>query len=657
MAAQSKLQLILELKNKLFNKRLRDTRKKFGSATDKMKSKIKSMKNEHIKAFSAMKDQFPGLSRGIDLITNKYVLMAAVMAGIGVLMFSATKKAAAFNGEFLHIEQMNLDKPKAEMDSYKKTIKNAAFEVGTNLLDTTKAFYDLQSGTGLFGDKAAEVFKKVGNYSIATRANVNDSMNATVKAMKAMGLGVKDIDGYLASNAKTVQTGITTYAELAKVQTEFLGAASSAGQNVDVANKIFAGFTSIAKNSDTGANMAKTFFQGLKQSAGKFKSVLDIDLYGKDGKMFGADKILERVAQKFKSMSDKEIDKAITKIGGPEGLQGMLAKVQTGADDLLGTFKKFDESKFDMGKALKNAKGDFNVLSDIVGNRWNVVMTELGEVILPVVAKGLNALNETIVFARENWAEIAPVLGMITAGLVGMKVASIAAKFGFEKLGASILGIPVVGWILAALTAMYLLVDATEGWGKQWDVLKESLELVWKGMGLRWELFTTSMSIQWSGTWDNIVKSYKKAQNMMGFLSDEQYKKDISKFNNADKLRKDSLKKTTAQILLNETLLKIKSQQNYVKFKKKPVSSEEDEASTDGTTTGGIGGGGSVGDDIEKVVGAGTQVRNITVNIDALNKGGINTQNTTLEHKDAEEIQDWFSESMSRIIRGLELSN
>ena len=68
------------------------------------------------------------------------------------------------------------------------------------------------------------------------------------------------------------------------------------------------------------------------------------------------------------------------------------------------------------------------------------------------------------------------------------------------------------------------------------------------------------------------------------------------------------------------------------------------------------GGSGSAAEDITKVVGAGQQVRNITVNIDALNKGGINTTNTTLASMSTEEIERWFNETMLRTIRNLELS-
>ncbi len=104
-------------------------------------------------------------------------------------------------------------------------------KLGLQLRILTKAHYDLQSATGLYGKEAEAVFKKVGQYSIATGASLGDSMNSTTKAMKAYGLGVKDIDALLASNAKTVQVGITTFDELARVQTDYAGAVSAAGQN------------------------------------------------------------------------------------------------------------------------------------------------------------------------------------------------------------------------------------------------------------------------------------------------------------------------------------------------------------------------------------------------------------------------------------------
>ncbi|MDD2984714.1 MAG: phage tail tape measure protein, partial [Crocinitomicaceae bacterium] len=261
----SKIQLILELKNKLFNKKLMDSSSKIKQFTGQTQGKIQKMKQSFVGGFSAMRNQFPGFASGMDLVTNKFALMAAGAALIGTVMVSSVRHANQFNKEFLPIANLNLDKSKGELEAYKDTIRKTAFDAGTDLNATTRAFYDVQSATGLFGKEAAAVTASVAKFSVATGADLNDSINQTTKAMKAFGLGSKDIDAYLISNAKTVQVGITTFAELAQVQTEYAGAAAGVGASVDTANKVFAAFTSIAKDSNMAANMTKTAFQGLTQ--------------------------------------------------------------------------------------------------------------------------------------------------------------------------------------------------------------------------------------------------------------------------------------------------------------------------------------------------------------------------------------------------------
>jgi hypothetical protein len=59
---------------------------------------------------------------------------------------------------------------------------------------------------------------------------------------------------------------------------------------------------------------------------------------------------------------------------------------------------------------------------------------------------------------------------------------------------------------------------------------------------------------------------------------------------------------------------------------------------------------------LDRVTGASQAPRNITVNIEAFNKGGINTQNTSLQKMDTQQIEDWFTDMCYRAIRNVELS-
>lgn len=66
---------------------------------------------------------------------------------------------------------------------------------------------------------------------------------------------------------------------------------------------------------------------------------------------------------------------------------------------------------------------------------------------------------------------------------------------------------------------------------------------------------------------------------------------------------------------------------------------------------------GTVGGASESIAGSAKQIRNITVNIDAFNKGGINTTNTEgLNGKSATDIEEWFNQMLLRAIRNIELS-
>ena len=75
---------------------------------------------------------------------------------------------------------------------------------------------------------------------------------------------------------------------------------------------------------------------------------------------------------------------------------------------------------------------------------------------------------------------------------------------------------------------------------------------------------------------------------------------------------------------------------------------------TGGGSDGSTGGGSSTADSI---AGSAKQIRNITVNIDAFNKGGINAGNTQgLNGKSATDVEEWFNQILLRTIRNLEMS-
>ena len=629
MATKSKLELLMVLSDRLFNNKLSQVQAKLSGATDKMDAKLSKFSGNQVKIAAGVGAAFAAIG-GFALLTS----------GLNKSI-DATQK---FDSAFLPIKQLNLDKSKSEMSSYRNLIRDSAYEVGTSLEASTKAFYDLQSATGLYGDDAAEVFKKVGKYSIATGADLNDSLNSTTKAMKAFGIGVDGIDHLLTSNAKTVQVGITTFNELARVQTEYAGATSAAGQSVDTGNKIFAMFTSISKNADIAANMTKTFFDGLGAQSKNIKDNLNIDVFDVNGNMKEADKLLMEIGEKFKTMSDKDITEAINKIGGPEGLGAALKKVKTGADDMIATFNAFDSSTFSLADALKNAEGDFGKMKELFGNRLEIVFSKIGEKVLPILANIFDKLNPMLdwLFQNVDWlipaiGSFVSVLGTLTAGVWLFNIAMAANPVGLIILGISVL----IGLIAAVIT--------------KWDEWGAAVSLFMGPIGIIIGMFKSLYD-----HWDSIKKAFADGGILAGLkrigvvLLDALLKPLQQILEVAAKFDPTGLAKAGLNTIkaFRETSNLVTPGEKEVQEKLGKNNIPESLTKAPDATNDKKGGANfkKQGEQINKSVGQANQVRNITIKIDSFNKGGINVAQSSYAGMSKDDVEAWFKEMLRRVV-------
>lgn len=627
MATKSKLELLMVLSDKLFNNKLTQVQSKLAGATDKMDAKLSRFSGNQVKLAAGVATAF------------------AAIGGFALLTTGLTKSVDAaekFDSAFLPIKQLNLDKSKGEMASYREMIRDSAYEVGTSLEASTTAFYDLQSATAVYRDDAAAIFKKVGRYSVATGADLNNAMNSTTKSMKAFGYGVEDIDKLLEANAKTVLTGITTFDELARVQTKYAGATSAAGQSVEVGNKIFAMFTSIAEGSDVAANKTKTFFDGLGQQSENIKKYLNIDVFDKKGNMKEADKLLIEISKKFKNMTDKDITATINKIGGPEGLRDAMAKAKTGAEDMFDTFNAFDTTKFSLADALKNTDGDFASIKTEFYNRLEIVFSKIGEKILPVLADIFDKLAPVLEMIYNNVDWLIPAIGSFTSVL---GVLTAAVWLYNIAMAANPVGLIIIG--IAALIALIAVIIT------KWDEWGAALTVFLGPVGLIIAAFKSVYD-----HWDSIKNAFKDDGIIAGLkriglvLLDavlkplQQMLEGLASFDptglaqkGADKLKafRESNKLVTpgenpAVKALNPDGTAVDSLLKAPKDDKKNDNTKKE------------------GESVTKAVGQANQVRNISIKIDSFNKGGINVAQSAYAGMSKEDIEAWFKEMLRRVV-------
>ncbi len=635
----AKLQLLLSINNKL-KAGLDSAKTQIYKATGGMQTKLNSFKNSNVQMFDAIKSSVPGASQALDMLSNPYVLGAAAAAMFGAAVIKAGSNAIEFNSTFLNIKQLNLDKSNEQLDKYKNQVLDTSYKTGIGANQMSTAFYDIQSATGLFGSDVAAVAEQVGNFSIATGADLNASINSTTKAMKAFGLQVSDVKGLLESNAKTVQVGIVTFDELARVQTTYAGAAAAIGQSVDTANKIFASFTSIAKNAEEAATMTKTAFQGFSDP--KVLGSLEkygVNIYDSTGKMRDLESIIKDTSGKIDTMTDKDFSKFMGDVGGPEGLRMLFGKLRTGADDFFKVMEAYDSSTFDLDQALENAKGDIGELRKIMKNQFETIMTKIGLKLIPHIARGMEVVKNILDLvwksldktqnSTKQWGnEISPIISIFkTIYKISMFYTNI-----LKDIAIGIYNIVSNSEILKDVAFGIGIVFEAIGWAI--DGIGEMLEWIWN--------HTLGPIV------DRIETAYKSIKGLLGFESKGEAinygdprkiaDKSIDQF--ADKFGLNAKEiKTTKGLIIQE------GEKRLTKSGLGKKANEEEIETTDPNSTGKDG----------KSISSSSQTKNVTINIDSFIKE-FKPTNQSFNNLSREELDKWMTEMFLRVIRSAELT-
>ncbi len=370
--------------------RLSNKLKSISSASDKTTSALGNNSNKLLgkfkDSFSSLDAKFPMIGKGIGAIASPVGLVATGVLAIGAGLNKAIDSAAEFNGIFRDLQNMNLDKTKTQISDLKRTVIDTAFTGGFDAGSTSTGFYDVQSITGKYGKEVEEIVAKQGKFAQVMKANFNEWIAGSAKAMANYGFNADELDRYNKSAAATVQVGVTTYDQYAKVSSVFAGSAAAANQNYDSANKLFALYTKKTKSVDEAATLVKSAFNDLFKSStiDAFKKV-GIDLFDVNGKAKQVDVIMKELNHKFATAKN---DKAMNNLRNQfTGSEGLIALIQTASDksgDMLRSFDAFDNTSFDFNAALKAAQEDLNYINDQVNNKLKTAWISLGQAILPI---------------------------------------------------------------------------------------------------------------------------------------------------------------------------------------------------------------------------------------------------------------------------------
>ena len=413
MASTSKMTLLIDLSKKLFDSKIGQMQRKFGQTVKKMKVDFKEFT-----------DQIPMLGGALDLFSNKWVLLGAVTTGLIGGLGKATAMANDWHKQMAEIN-VTAGLSKTELQG----LSDKLLDIGTKnvapLEEVPQAFSRIISA-GLDVNQSMAALEPTLRAAKAGFTDIETVASAGVATMAASGESINKVYDIL---FETFKEGSASFKELAQYMPKITPLAKGLGYELSETAGAFASLS-----TKLSAEQSTTALQGIIRSlsderialgqVGKdgifktgFKS-LGIDVHDATGKIKPLTEIIELLNQKMTGLTDKQRMEQFSKLGLD---QMSTMGFQTLMQDLKGLEKATLATANAQGSLDKAYLDSLTPLEQwgIAQNNLKATMIKIGEAILPMLAKAIEFITPLFEWIYRNVDWLVPLLGTF-AGVLGI---------------------------------------------------------------------------------------------------------------------------------------------------------------------------------------------------------------------------------------------
>lgn len=639
MAQQSKIELLLDLKDRL-SAGISKAKQNVTRSTDEMKRRVSSFKTSTIKHFQQIKEAVPGLSSAISMLKNPFIALTAVVTGVTL----AVKK---FLG-YLH-QAEEASNIQAVAESRLAHVMQTTMSANTSQIKSIKDLASAQQRLGVIGDE----IQLSGAQELATYLTKTSSLKKLLPVMNDM------LAQQYGLNA-TQESAVNIASMMGKVMDGQVGALSRYGYKFTEAQAKILKYGTESQRAATLAEVVSSAVGGMNEALastpeGQMKQ-LSNDMGDLD----------ERVGTLFLNAKTALIPFFQFIYSLKERIVSFFETHQETIQSIIGGIASF------VGSVITGVLKTVKIIGSVISFIWS-----WREVILGVAAAFL-LLNANVIITNISTGVLAVTEGLLTAAQWLLNVAMNANPIGII--------ITAIGLLIGIIVA---LCRRFTGWATVWNAVKTTLVNSFKQYVATWKFGFQEIWFEIQIIWkrlqsfgqfaaqlfQNIGKAikaalsgnFKEAKDILKSKITTEASKDIEKL----KAERDKNRKQYA----NDTIQRVKDTKKAWQDVKLTEKVEEKKSSTPATNTNTTGvfspsedtnedtnnnyspnGSSSMGDATQSVTGSASQIRNITINIDSFIKGGINTQNTEMQHMSGSEIASYLEEQLMRIIRNIETS-
>lgn len=646
-------------------------------AMHELKDKINGVKTAAKNAFAELRSNVPLLDNTINLLSNPITLGVTGVVAVGGVLKNAADLAMNWQKGMAEIN-VTAGLSQKELDGLSKKMLEIGSQNVAPLEEVPGAFNKIISA-GLNADQALAALDPTLKAAKAGFVDIETVAKAGVNVMNSSGQDINTVYDVLFA---TLQKGAANMGEIAAYLPTVVPVARNAGASLNETAGAFAFMTAQGQSASAAATLLNGAFNSLSNPKllGNFKS-MGVEIYDAQGKMRPMSDIIETLANKLDGLSDKEKAAKLASLGLDQTSASAFAVMTQDVEK----FKATLDGTANSAGALSNAYKNSMTASDYWGialNNIKKLAIQIGQAFLPIITKTgewaaaitggiVPAIKGAVQWCKEWW----PVLAMLGVGFVAMNANNIAATASLiwhttvtkaaaaaqwvlnAAMNANPIGLIVMG--IAALVAIVTVVI------KKYNEWGAALTFVLGPLGM---IVNIVMTIK--RYWDSIAEAFTNGGFIEGIkqigkaLLDiilypvQQLLEVLSNIPGLGKLAAkggDFIKEMRANLGMIDP-------EKPTETEEAPDGSSDESADNrqmhvDTDITGGGSGDGSATGTADSIAGSAKQIRNITVNIDAFNKGGINAGNTQgLNGKSATDIDEWFTQMLLRTIRNIEMS-
>lgn len=398
-----------------------------------------------------------------------------------------------------------------------KTSPKSADELGASA-------YSIVSAGISDAEQALKVLQSSSDLAVAGLATTEQATDLLTTALNAFGKDASEADEVANILFKTVKAGKTTVADMTQAFGKMAGNASAAGISLEDVQAATAALTTVTgKTSESQNALAQVFLEltvaggkldkGLQEAGGSLEQLNAA--ISEQGLVDGMEDMRDQLG-----LTDTEFKNLFSSAEGGTAVFQLLTSANKAAKD---TYTDLASGTEAMTDAVKAQNKQFQQQWQLMKNKLNVAMIELGTAIMPTLKDLMEKVADAAARMAEWFGNLSP--QMQKAVLIGGAIVAALGPLLFI-LGQIVMIAPAVGAaftimtgpvgvviaIIAALIAIGVMLVKnwdTIKWaaGVAWDWIKDKIMVVVDAIKAAFNAYINF----WKGAWDTVSNILKTA--------------------------------------------------------------------------------------------------------------------------------------------------